>query len=235
MEPPRETAASPAPSISTIQTEAIDFLSDTGETSNEVRHPEFYFGDENIVFRVENTTFRLPLYFFKRDSPEFRDLLEKPRPGTGIVPDVIKLNNVTVKDFERLVKVMYPSKIGKYDATTVEEWTSILTLADRWKFASIRELAIKEIVRIGTPVDKILLGEKFSNGELLRSGYYDITMRDQALEKEEGDKLGMEKVVKIAGVRQKIRQLPVKDNVKKEEVWDMFGVNVRKSFWGMGG
>ncbi|KAF8644006.1 hypothetical protein AX16_008722 [Volvariella volvacea WC 439] len=228
----RETPTSPPLSITSIQTEAlsdidIDILSDAEELNSEARHAEFYFADENITFQVENTTFRLPSYFFRRDSTEFRDLLDRSHPTINIIPNVIRLNNVTVTDFERFIRVMYPSKIGKYDATTVEEWTSILTLADRWKFTSIRELAIAEIVRIGTPVDKILLGEKFTEGKLLRSGYLEITTRDQALTKEEGDKLGMEEVVKIASARQQVRLLPVKDSVQKEEIWYMFGINAK--------
>lgn len=52
------------------------------------------------------------------------------------------------------------SEYGAYRATTVDEWSNILSLADQWGFQSIRALTIKQLGPIASDVDKIVLGKR---------------------------------------------------------------------------
>ncbi|KAF8654771.1 hypothetical protein AX16_003426 [Volvariella volvacea WC 439] len=175
-------------------------------TPNLTKHSSLYLIDESVTFIVEDTSFRLPTYFFKRDSPIFRKQFEESDTTTasvhGIIPDSIRLQDVTVQEFERFVRVLYPSNIGEYDATTTEDWTSILQLADRWRFASICRLAISKIKDNANPADQIIIGQKFNVEELYHRGLVEICMRKSALTEEEGNKLGMRRVIAIAAARQ---------------------------------
>jgi hypothetical protein len=94
------------------------------------------------------------------------------------------------------------SDFGLYTAATVEDWTSILDLAAKWNFQSIKGLAIKQLVPITSPIDKVVLGRRHSITEWLSEAYSAICERRDALTLEEGIRLGMEDVIKIAAVRQ---------------------------------
>jgi hypothetical protein len=97
------------------------------------------------------------------------------------------------------------SEIGVYSATTVEEWTSVLDLAAKWKFESIRAFAIKQLESIASPIDKIVIGRKHNILDWLVGAYGAVCERTDALTLVEATLLGMEDVVKISSLRQDIR------------------------------
>ena len=86
------------------------------------------------------------------------------------------------------------------EARTVSEWTSILDLAVKWDFESIKTLAIKELAPIASSIDKIILGRKYHVTEWLSEAYRDICLRQEPLTNEEGMRLGMEDVTKISAI-----------------------------------
>jgi hypothetical protein len=86
------------------------------------------------------------------------------------------------------------------EARTVSEWTSILDLAVKWDFESIKTLAIKELAPIASSIDKIILGRKYHVTEWLSEAYRDICLRQKPLTNEEGMRLGMEDVIKISAI-----------------------------------
>jgi len=99
-----------------------------------------------------------------------------------------------------------PSKIGVYSAITVEEWVSILDLAVKWKFESIRDLTIQQLVDLASPIDKIVIGRKYDAAAGWLSGaYQEVCRRSDALTLEEASRLCMADVVKISSLRQDIR------------------------------
>lgn len=92
-----------------------------------------------------------------------------------------------------------------HDASTVEEWTSILNLAVKWDFASIRTLAIKELALIASPIDKVVLGREHDITSWLADAYRAVCERPEALSEEEGTRLGMPEAMKIAKAREEMR------------------------------
>ena len=76
------------------------------------------------------------------------------------------------------------------ETKTVEEWTSILRLATKWNFLSLRELAIERLFEITSPIDKIILSHTFHLPKWLPLAYARLCKRNAPLTIEEGRRLG---------------------------------------------
>ena len=99
------------------------------------------------------------------------------------------------------------SKYSVYEAP-LETWLSILQLANRWTFDSVKELAVRELEKIEIEaVDKIAIYHDNSISRLyLIPSYISICKRDKALTFHEGSKLGLETVLHVAEARELLRQ-----------------------------
>ena len=90
-----------------------------------------------------------------------------------------------------------------YGASSVEEWSSILHLADKWKFESIRGLSITQLSPIASPIDKIVIGRRYGIADWLPGAYQAVYIRPDALTLEEGRRLGVDDVIRIHTIRQR--------------------------------
>lgn len=90
--------------------------------------------------------------------------------------------------------------------STTDEWASVCEIADKYNFISIRELAVRKLLDIALPVDKVILGQRYAERQLLISGYREICCRYYGLTLDEGLRLGMEDVIQIGHVREAIRE-----------------------------
>ncbi|KDQ49165.1 hypothetical protein JAAARDRAFT_82951, partial [Jaapia argillacea MUCL 33604] len=167
------------------------------------KHESFYIHDDMVVFLVEDTLFRVHSFFFKRDSQYFRTLLLQHGPSSEIYP--VRLDGVSVADLETFLGVLYPVDFTKRAAATADEWTSVLTLATKWSFITIRSLAIRELFPLASPVDKIVVGRQYDIPEWLPDAYVAVCERPEALTKKEGERLGLDEVIKISQLRQDVR------------------------------
>ncbi|EAU90792.2 hypothetical protein CC1G_09269 [Coprinopsis cinerea okayama7 len=138
------------------------------------RHHRFYC--ENITLKVEGTLFKVPRYKFQELSPVFADMFSLPSVGpVGTVEgqsdeNPIVLEGYAMKDFERLLSILYPS--GDAIAgdpiclESKEEWISVLKLSTAWEMTKarliqVREMAIKRLSLLQvTPIEKIQLGRE---------------------------------------------------------------------------
>lgn len=85
---------------------------------------------------------------------------------------------------------------------TTPQWTSILHLAAKWEFESIKLLAINNLTAYAAPVDKIVLGRRYGIDKWLPDAYNAVCIRNEPLTVEEGMKLGVEDTIKISAARQ---------------------------------
>jgi hypothetical protein len=92
--------------------------------------------------------------------------------------------------------------------TTQGEWVSVLRLAHRFDFASMRTLAIKQLSGLTTAVDRILLAREFAVDEWLRSAYIDICTMPDLIPDEDIARLGLELFQKLARARDKLKSFP---------------------------
>ena len=97
-------------------------------------------------------------------------------------------------------------KYSVYEAP-LETWLSILRLANRWTFDSVKELSVRELEKIEIEaVEKISIYHDNNISRLyLIPSYIDVCKRDKPLSFTEGMKLGMETVLRIAEARERLR------------------------------
>lgn len=106
----------------------------------------------------------------------------------------------------QLLWVFYNPKYSLYDKT-VEEWTSILELANEWSFVEVKNLAVRELEKLEIdPIEKVYIYHRFniSRGYLVVS-YASIVTRQGPLTLTEGRKLGLDTSLKIAEARERLR------------------------------
>ncbi|TFK50195.1 hypothetical protein OE88DRAFT_332780 [Heliocybe sulcata] len=200
-------------------------------------HDRYFFADGTVTFMVEETLFRVHRFFFERDSALFRDQLFM-HPQEHLGQPVVELKDCTVLDFERFLGVLYPNDFDQHMATTLEEWTSILALATRWSFESIRRLAVGKVFPLASPIDKVVLGHKYEIADWLGGAYVDICVRQDPVSDDEAEQLGAKEVARISRVRERIlreqlatsdplamRKLVGKEFQLQEEITDGFEVS----------
>ncbi|KAF7986995.1 hypothetical protein HWV62_73 [Athelia sp. TMB] len=163
------------------------------------KHSFYYFRDGNMILSVEGTLYNVHRYFFERDSSVFRSSLEGI-PATNTDAPLV-LPDIACSDFDEFLSILYPTDFHRPADKTTQQWAAILHLADKWGFESIRLLATD---RLGAapPVEKIVLGRRYGIGAWLPGAYEAVCTREAPLTVEEGIRLGVEDVVRIAAARQ---------------------------------
>jgi hypothetical protein len=91
--------------------------------------------------------------------------------------------------------------------TTIERWTDILYLAQRWAFKEVEQLCIRELQKLSIPpIEKISIYQNFHlDRSLLAESFARVTVRPEPLNLEEGRKLGIEMALQIAQARELYR------------------------------
>lgn len=210
-------------------------------------HDYFSFEDGNITFRVsstgtftpssylifqqvENTLFTIHRYFFQRDSQIFSEMFSLPISNDasssktqGTKEDPIHLPTLTMLDFERFLKILYPPyvfghyatlvrsltmdstffrRFGQDNLTSPEEWVSVLRVADMYLFDDVRQLAIQELLLNCPEALRIQLGHRYKVYNLAFTGYKAICNRDETLRSEEVAMLSPLDVALIMEIRE---------------------------------
>ncbi|KZP25146.1 hypothetical protein FIBSPDRAFT_687255, partial [Athelia psychrophila] len=112
------------------------------------------------------------------------------------------LADISTRDLDLFLSILYPLSFGLYSVSTVDEWSSILHLADKWSFESVRALAITQLAPIASPIDKIVLGRRYGVNEWLSGAYGAVCVQPAALTLDEGRRLGVDDVIRIYAIRQ---------------------------------
>jgi len=84
-----------------------------------------------------------------------------------------------------------------------EQWKSVLHLASRWGFASLRKLALKSI-KPPTPFDQLLLSRAYSIDHWVLPALSALCERTVPLNLNEARQMNIEDVVLITTVREEI-------------------------------
>ncbi|KDQ59056.1 hypothetical protein JAAARDRAFT_651278 [Jaapia argillacea MUCL 33604] len=195
-------------------------LETTIEDLGFTKHEKYFFPDGSLSILVEDTLFKVHLSFLIRDSALFESALSQPKKGMNGF-HIATLDGIKAVDFERFLGVIYPSRFDKNDASTFEEWSSILHLATKWGYESIRSLAIREIFPLCSPIDKIVLGREYDISDWLRDAYILVCERREPITLEEARRLGLEEVVKISKALHELCASPVEFILSRSEVEEM--------------
>ncbi|KAA1470543.1 hypothetical protein DENSPDRAFT_744118, partial [Dentipellis sp. KUC8613] len=151
---------------------------------------------------VKDTLYRVPKYFFHRDSSYFRTLFSQ-NPGKGSDSAApIPLDGVDCGEFDALLSVIYPAHFHECELKTIEAWASVLRLSTEWSFSSIRTLAIERLLPIASPVDKVVLGRTYGIHAWLQPGFVALCNRPQPPTVDEAIRLGVRDTILITTVRE---------------------------------
>ncbi|EGN92768.1 hypothetical protein SERLA73DRAFT_190621 [Serpula lacrymans var. lacrymans S7.3] len=182
-------------------------------STSPVRHPEYYLEDGNVVIQVDELLFHVHRSTFIRHSTVFADIFSLPVSANPELVEgfsdeyPLRFPGICSTDFERLMWILYPTKLGVYKARTAGEWESVLHLATRWEFDDVRALAIRHLETLPmSPVDRIVLSRKFdirSNWAL--SAYTELCERAEPLSMDEGHALGLDTTIRVSQLREKLR------------------------------
>lgn len=159
----------------------------------------FYLKDGNLKFELDDgTLYNVHRYFFDAYAPNFA-----AEALGGETSEAVKLHDISSIDFERFLSMIYPTELGVCDIQTVDEWTSVLRLAARWSISSLRDLAIRNIEPIASPIDKIVIAREFNLGRgWLLPAFAAICDAPKWLEYVEAERLGLRTVVEIGRIRE---------------------------------
>ncbi|EGN92767.1 hypothetical protein SERLA73DRAFT_190617 [Serpula lacrymans var. lacrymans S7.3] len=191
-----------------------------------VHHKDYYIRTGDVSFLVENHLFRVHSYFFERESIFFRQMLTGATPAgerSGSPDgDAYTLDDVRSEDFARFLWVFYNPKYSLYQAP-LENWLSVLHLANRWGFLSVKDLTVRELEKLTIePIDKISIYHTYSIDKLfLIPSYIAVCKRDKPLGMAEGTKLGLETVLRLAEARERVRQRAVESGIRSPTFADV--------------
>ncbi|KAF7309198.1 BTB domain-containing protein [Mycena kentingensis (nom. inval.)] len=178
-----------------------------------VRHSRFYVSNVNVTLQVENTLFQIPKSCLQQYSEIFAHLFEVPqleaKGGSTIQgqsdENPIRLEGVTVVEFESLLKVIFPIKASEnaQDDLSNEDWVAILKLATMWRFLEIRQTAIRVLDERSMPlVRQVVLGKAYDVPTWLRAGYLGLLRRGTKLTPDEAQRIGWASAFTIAHLRE---------------------------------
>ncbi|KAF5316999.1 hypothetical protein D9611_003669 [Ephemerocybe angulata] len=175
---------------------------------------EYYW--DFVTFSVDDVLYRLPKYRFVNGSETFASEYgldqdqgsEEEYAGVeDSPPDAVKKLEVAAADFRALLKVLYPKtdKASHQELTlSTDEWLAVLKLSSKWRFISIRKLAIERLSPLSEmkPSERIRLGREYAVESWLLSGYEELVTRKAVISNEEGQLIGWEPVNELWAVRE---------------------------------
>ncbi|VDC03807.1 unnamed protein product [Peniophora sp. CBMAI 1063] len=185
---------------------------DVSSESQALKHPRFYFETNFIKFQIENTLYRVHDYLFTMHSPFWSQKLDVLRDDSTVL-DL----DVSEADMDAFLAILYNKNFQGHDLKTYVEWESVLRLATRWAFDSIRTLALDKLEPLASPLQKLVLARAFDVPCWIQPAIVSLCMRKEALSLAEGSLLSMSDVIVIAAAREAVRQAhlttPSKENV----------------------
>ncbi|TFK65793.1 hypothetical protein BDN72DRAFT_772918, partial [Pluteus cervinus] len=128
------------------------------------------------------------------------------------------VQGISVVDLERFLATLFPTEYGQYDATSFDEWASILKVAHHWEFRSIIKLALEKIEPVSSPVDKVVLGRTYNIPEWAIEARVLLCRREEPITLEEASRMGMEEVVNISQTRHHIRSSEIRSGLQDSTI-----------------
>ncbi|TFK71235.1 hypothetical protein BDN72DRAFT_838005 [Pluteus cervinus] len=164
-------------------------------------HERFFFQSDFVLLRIQSTQYYLPTFILSMHSDRFKTLLASISRTPGTAVEQIAIQDIQEIGFERLSSVSMPAVPGQLEPTSVEEWTSVLTVAHTWEFRTIQALALARIEPIASAVDKVVLGREYDLPQWAAAGYMELCQRVLPISRDEGRRLGVDIVTDISSIR----------------------------------
>ncbi|KAF6750655.1 hypothetical protein DFP72DRAFT_774324, partial [Ephemerocybe angulata] len=182
------------------------------ETTSAGRVEEFYW--DTVVFKVENSLFKVPRGQFIAQSEVFAGMFLVPRPvgdehesaEGGSDANPIVLEGYKADDFKALLKVLYPSYVSSMvterEDPTKYELESVLKLSTIWEMNKIRSYAIKQlsIESVLSPAERVTLAREHRVSKWFFQGVTSLVKDALSLDDLEAS-VGIRTAYRILGIK----------------------------------
>ncbi|KAK0212405.1 hypothetical protein DFS33DRAFT_24369 [Desarmillaria ectypa] len=118
----------------------------------------------------------------------------------------IQLSGIKKIDFERLLQIIYPIDTTKQPVLSINGWISVLALSNIWRM-TIRKTAIERLTSSLSeisPVERIILGRKYSVAYWISSGYEELASRVGVVSFEDAKRIGLGTALTIQHIRESL-------------------------------
>ncbi|KAI5833300.1 hypothetical protein K523DRAFT_296311 [Schizophyllum commune Tattone D] len=175
------------------------------------KHDRFYMDSRTIKLVLDDgTLYRVFRQSFAANSTLFA---EEYLSGHGDDED-IKLPGVSSVDLDRFLSLMYPSELATCELSSAQDWISVLRLAHRWSFPTLRARALREIELVGNAVDKIATAREFSDLETSKQWLMPAFVEACAtrswlgsISVQDAERLGAGTILAVARIREEMREV----------------------------
>ncbi|KAK7042140.1 BTB domain-containing protein [Favolaschia claudopus] len=157
------------------------------------------FDSRTVKVAVEGQEYRINTHFLSRDSPVLREMFGGPE--VDVPEPAYTLDGVTKEELENLLWLYYNPYIG---LAHVSVWRNILKLAEKWQMDRVRGIALGHLLRGKLDAaEKIRLCESVGRWQA-QDAYVQICTRAEPLSAAEFQVLGMEPVLLIMQIRERL-------------------------------
>ncbi|KAI5122214.1 hypothetical protein M0805_002703 [Coniferiporia weirii] len=170
------------------------------------REKSYYFC--LIVFKAEDTLFRVPRERFEEHSDVFHGMFTLPACGDAAVQEgysdehPLVLEGVKAKDFLAFLKLLYPQPSRHDNVITESELLSALALARMWCFDAIQDAVLERLdALVLSPARRLELARIHDIRAWRRPALRSLALRRDPLSAEEAHQIGLELAVAIAALR----------------------------------
>jgi len=121
------------------------------EKSEECRHPKYYFSDGNAIFLVDGCLFNIHRHFLQTsENSLFATMFSLPSDGDAegrSDKNPIRLEQVSRRQFEALLRVLYPNFLEDATDIPVLTYALALTLAKKYELDDVRDAIVRIVTK----------------------------------------------------------------------------------------
>ncbi|EIW74329.1 hypothetical protein CONPUDRAFT_67386, partial [Coniophora puteana RWD-64-598 SS2] len=150
--------------------------------------------------QVEDTLFCVPRFVLEQSSDIFRDMFGLPsgqnNNGEGASNKApIILDGIKVWDFKQLLRALYAAKPDQSEPGTIDEWTAVYKLSQRWEMVALTKYAKERLGDLAEdPVEKAGLAQDLFIFDWKVAAFQEIVRRAEPLSMREVERLGIHTV-----------------------------------------
>ncbi|RPD70495.1 hypothetical protein L226DRAFT_470190 [Lentinus tigrinus ALCF2SS1-7] len=173
-------------------------------TGTRRRHPRYFFDDGNLYIEIENILYNVHRSLLRSQEPEVHW-------GGRSAEYPLRPNDVRPLEFEMFLSLIYPSVPVPDDAPCpriAEDWVAVLEQSYKWSCMKIQLCAVEQLKAIQMDdALKIAVWQKYGlDGSHVKPCYHRLATRDSPLTHAEGRLLGLEIVLRLSALRERIQQ-----------------------------
>ncbi|KAH6910303.1 hypothetical protein BKA70DRAFT_1100822, partial [Coprinopsis sp. MPI-PUGE-AT-0042] len=144
-------------------------LSANADCTQGEKSEQFFFDQPDLILKAGNTLFKVPSFYFRRESKVFQDMYQLPQGDAAPVDGSSEehpliLHGIQANDLECILRVMFPSSLEAEDRLSVDEWKSVLELSHMWDMSALFNRAVKNLSTLldDDPAERYAMAKRYA-------------------------------------------------------------------------